>query len=138
MSLSKARQLAQDLGTVGISSGGTSVATTIANINFVGAGNTFAVNGTTVDVSIEGGGGTKAGEAINYPSGTKSPFILNTAVISESITLNDANTVTGIANIVTGESMITVDDNVTITVEEGKKVIPDLFNVFDTPERFRN
>ena len=138
MSLSKARQLAQDLGTVGISSGGTSVATTVANINFVGAGNTFAVNGTTVDVSIEGGGGTKAGEAINYPSGTKSPFILNTAVISESITLNDTNTVNGIANIVTGESMITVDDNVTITVEEGKKVIPDLFNVFDTPERFRN
>lgn len=138
MSLSKARQLAKDLGTVGISSGGTSVATTVANINFVGAGNTFAVNGTTVDVSIEGGGGTKAGEAINYPSGTKSPFILNTAVISESITLNDANTVNGIANVVTGESMLTVDDNVTITVEEGKKVIPDLFNVFDTPTRFEN
>ena len=138
MSLSKARQLAKDLGTVGISSGGVSIASTIANINFVGAGNTFAVNGTTVDVSIEGGGGTKAGEAINYPSGTKSPFILNTAVISESITLNDANTVHGIANIVTGESMLTVDDNVTITVEEGKKVIPDIFNVFDTPERFRN
>ena len=138
MSLSKARQLAKDLGTVGISSGGVSIASTIANINFVGAGNTFAVNGTTVDVSIEGGGGTKAGEAINYPSGSKSPFILNTAVISESITLNDANTVNGIANIVTGESMITVDDNVTITIEEGKKVIPDLFNVFDTPERFRN
>jgi hypothetical protein len=138
MSLSKARQLAKDLGTVGISSGGTNIASTVANINFVGAGNTFAVNGTTVDVSIEGGGGTKAGEAINYPSGTKSPFILNTAVISESITLNDANTVNGIANIVTGESMITVDDNVTITVEEGKKVIPDLFNVFDTPTRFEN
>jgi hypothetical protein len=138
MSLSKARQLAKDLGTVGISSGGTNIASTVANINFVGAGNTFAVNGTTVDVSIEGGGGTKAGEAINYPSGTKSPFILNTAVISESITLNDANTVNGIANVVTGESMITVDDNVTITVEEGKKVIPDLFNVFDTPTRFEN
>lgn len=138
MSLSKARQLAKDLGTVGISSGGTNIASTVANINFVGAGNTFAVNGTTVDVSIEGGGGTKAGEAINYPSGTKSPFILNTAVISESITLNDANTVDGIANVVTGESMLTVDDNVTITVEEGKKVIPDLFNVFDTPTRFEN
>ena len=138
MSLSKARQLAKDLGTVGISSAGTNIASTVANINFVGAGNTFAVNGTTVDVSIEGGGGTKAGEAINYPSGTKSPFILNTAVISESITLNDANTVNGIANIVTGESMLTIDDNVTITVEEGKKVIPDLFNVFDTPTRFEN
>jgi hypothetical protein len=138
MSLSKARQLAKDLGTVGISSGGVSIASTIANINFVGAGNTFAVNGTTVDVSIEGGGGTKAGEAINYPSGTKSPFILNSTHITESITLNDSNTDTGLANIVTGESMLTVDDNVTITVEEGKKVIPDLFNVFDTPSIFEN
>ena len=138
MSLSKARQLAKDLGTVGISSSGTTIASTIANINFVGAGNTFAVNGTTVDVSIEGGGGTKAGEAIDYPSGTKSPFILNTVIISESITLGNSNSGTGAANIVTGESMITVDDSVTITIEEGKKVIPDLFNVFDTPERFRN
>ena len=130
MSLSKARQLAQDLGTVGISSGGTSVATTVANINFVGAGNTFAVNGTTVDVSIEGGGGTKAGEAINYPSGTKSPFILNSITITESITLDNSNSGTGVANIVTGESMLTVDDSVTITVEEGKTVVPDLFDVF--------
>ena len=138
MSLSKARQLAQDLGTVGISSGGTNIASTVANINFVGAGNTFAVNGTTVDVSIEGGGGTKAGEAIDYPSGTKSPFILNTVVISESITLGNSNSGTGAANIITAESMLTVDDSVTITIEEGKKVIPDLFNVFDTPERFRN
>jgi hypothetical protein len=138
MSLSKARQLAKDLGTVGISSSGTTIASTIANINFVGAGNTFAVNGTTVDVSIEGGGGTRAGEAIDYPSGTKSPFILNTVIISESITLGNSNSGTGAANIVTGESMITVDDSVTITIEEGKKVIPDLFNVFDTPERFRN
>ena len=44
----------------------------------------------------------------------------------------------GVAHIVTGESMLTVDDSVTITVEEGKKVIPDIFNVFDTPERFKN
>ena len=130
MSVSKARQLAKDLGTVGISSAGTNIASTVANINFVGAGNTFAVNGTTVDVSIEGGGGTKAGEAINYPSGTKSPFILNSTHITESITLNDSNTDTGLANIVTGESMLTVDDNVTITVEEGKTVVPDLFDVF--------
>ena len=129
MSLSKARQLAQDLGTVGISSGGTNIASTVANINFVGAGNTFAVNGTTVDVSIEGGGGTKAGEAINYPSGTKSPFILNSTHVTESITLDNTNADTVPANVVTGESTVTVDDSVIITVEEGKTVIPDLFNV---------
>ena len=138
MSLSKARQLARDLGTVGISSSGTSIHTSVATLNFVGAGNTFAVHNDQVDISIEGGGGTKAGEAINYPSGTKSPFILNTVVISESITLGNSNSGTGAANIITGESMLTVDDSVTITIDEGKKVIPDLFNVFDTPERFRN
>ena len=129
MSLSKARQLAKDLGTVGISSGGVSIASTIANINFVGAGNTFAVNGTTVDVSIEGGGGTKAGENIDYPSGTKSPFILNSTHVTESITLDNTNADTVPANVVTGESTVTVDDSVIITVEEGKTVIPDLFNV---------
>ena len=67
-----------------------------------------------------------------------SNFKKSTVVITESITLNDANTHSGVAHIVTGESMLTVDDNVTITVEEGKKVIPDLFNVFDTPTRFEN
>ena len=130
MSVSKARQLARDLGTVGISSSGTSIHTAVATLNFVGAGNTFAVHNDQVDISIEGGGGTKAGEAINYPSGTKSPFILNTAVISESITLDNSNSGTGVANIVTGESMLTVDDSVTVTVEEGKTVVPDLFDVF--------
>ena len=130
MSLSKARQLAKDLGTVGISSSGTSIHTSVATLNFVGAGNTFAVHNDQVDITIEGGGGTKAGEAIDYPSGTKSPFILNTVVISESITLGNSNSGTGVANIVTGESMITVDDSVTITVEDGKTVVPDLFDVF--------
>ena len=130
MSLSKARQLAKDLGTVGISSSGTSIHTSVATLNFVGAGNTFAVHNDQVDITIEGGGGTKAGEAIDYPSGTKSPFILNTVVISESITLGNSNSGTGAANIVTGESMITVDDSVTITVEDGKTVVPDLFDVF--------
>lgn len=129
MSLSKARQLAKDLGTVGISSGGINIASTVANINFVGAGNTFAVNGTTVDVSIEGGGGTKAGEAINYPSGTKSPFILSSVHITESITLDNTNADTVPANVVTGESTVTVDESVTITVEEGKTIVPDLYNV---------
>ena len=132
MSVSKARQLARDLGTIGISSSGTSIHTSVATLNFVGAGNTFAVHNDQVDISIEGGGGTKAGEAINYPSGTKSPFILNTAVISESITLDNSNSGTGVANIVTGESMLTVDDSVTVTVEEGKTVVPDLFNVFES------
>ena len=43
---------------LGISSAGTSITSgPITRLNFVGTGNTFAVNGTTVDVSISGGGG---------------------------------------------------------------------------------
>jgi hypothetical protein len=60
-----------------------------------------------------------------------SNFKKSTVVITESITLNDANTVTGVAHIVTNQSMLTIDDSVTLTVEEGKTVIPDVYNIFD-------
>ena len=43
-------------GPLGIQSAGTSVGTGITQLNFVGTGNTFAVNGNTVDISISGGG----------------------------------------------------------------------------------
>ena len=43
---------------LGISSAGTTITSgPIKTLNFVGSGNTFAVNGTTVDISISGGGG---------------------------------------------------------------------------------
>ena len=60
-----------------------------------------------------------------------SNFKKSTVVITESIILNDANTVTGVAHIVTNQSMLTIDDSVTLTVEEGKTVIPDVYNIFD-------
>ena len=43
---------------IGIQSGGVNITTgTITALNFVGTGNTFAVNGNVVDISISGGGG---------------------------------------------------------------------------------
>ena len=60
-----------------------------------------------------------------------SNFKKSTVVITESITLNDANTVTGVAHIVTNQSMLTIDDSVTLTIEEGKTLIPDVYNIFD-------
>jgi len=42
--------------TVGVSSAGTSIGNATA-LNFIGAGNTFAVSGSTIDISIAGGGG---------------------------------------------------------------------------------
>jgi hypothetical protein len=44
---------------LGISSAGTSITSgAVKTLNFIGTGNTFAVNGTTVDISIAGGGGS--------------------------------------------------------------------------------
>ena len=47
---------------IGISSAGTTITSgPITELNFIGAGNTFAVDGTTVDISIAGGGGGGGG-----------------------------------------------------------------------------
>jgi len=59
-----------------------------------------------------------------------SNFSTSSIVITESITLNDANTVAGVAHIVTHQSLLTVDNSVTITIEEGKILIPDVYNIF--------
>ena len=128
--MSKSRDIATDGLGVGISSAGVSIRSSITTIDFVGAGNTFAVTGQTVRVSIAGG--TAAGEAVQYSgSGSKSPFIVSHTHIKESITLDDATTnESDDCNIVMTESTFTVDDNIVITVGEGKTVVPDLYNVF--------
>jgi len=41
---------------VGIQSAGSIIGTGVTTLNFVGAGNTFTINGSTVDISISGGG----------------------------------------------------------------------------------
>jgi hypothetical protein len=49
--------------TVGIYSGGDPISTQVNTLNFIGAGNTFALRGSTVDISIAGGGGGGVGFA---------------------------------------------------------------------------
>ena len=60
---------------IGIQSGGTVIGAGITQLNFIGAGNTFAVNGTTVDISIQGGGGGGGGGGITSLDITSSLFI---------------------------------------------------------------
>ena len=122
-----------NIGNVGIQSAGTSIGNA-STLNFVGVGNTFAVNGTTIDVSIQGGGGSgggsgsTAGEVVNYPDGTASPFVLSIGRVTQSIDLDDTIAEED-ANIIVGGATIIVDDGSTVTVGEGKKVIPDLFDI---------
>ena len=91
---------------IGIQSAGTQIGAGITQLNFVGTGNTFAVNGTTVDISIAGGGGgTGAG-------GTWSTYTAGIAT-NKSIGINtsslDDNDLQGI-----GASSI--DTTITVTV----------------------
>jgi hypothetical protein len=80
---------------LGISSAGTSITTgPVTTLNFVGSGNTFALNGTTVDISISGGGGGGSGQfntgissAIGYPVTTSmaTAYTATDAVVIHSI-----------------------------------------------------
>ena len=118
------------LGPVAIQSGGSSIGE-VNTINFVGTGNTFAVSGTAVDVSIEGGGGTTAGSQINYPDGTKSPFMLSTTHIKKNISIDNTSTGETIeCNVVVAESQMIIDSGIGITIGRGKKVLPDLYDIF--------
>ena len=117
------------LGPVAIQSGGTSIGE-VNTINFVGTGNTFAVSGTSVDVSIEGGGGTTAGSRINYPDGTKSPFMLSLTHLNQNMILDNATTGETVdCNIVIAESQMVIDAGIVLTIGKGKKTIPDLYKV---------
>ena len=52
---------------IGISSAGTSIGNA-TTLNFIGTGNTFAVNGNTIDVSIQGSAGGSGGGALDITS----------------------------------------------------------------------
>jgi hypothetical protein len=118
---------------VGIQSGGTTIGTGVTQINFIGTGNTFAVVGDRVDISISGGGGSSgvtAGTRINYPGGGQSPFILSLAHVTQSITIDSTTTGETIpANIVIGESTLVIDTGIGVTIGDNNTVVPDLYNV---------
>ena len=75
---------------VGIQSGGVQIGAGITQLNFVGTGNTFAVNGTTVDISIQGGGGGGGSGAgfstSNSGLHTTSSIGVNTSALASTLT----------------------------------------------------
>jgi hypothetical protein len=119
--------------TVGIESGGVIIGAA-TTLNFIGLGNTFALNGTTVDISIESGQGG-VGTAIDYPSGQRSPFAFIDAEVTaiESITFDATNAGIESSYIVTQEPTLLIDPGVTLTVGAGKTLVTDLFNLANRP-----
>ena len=119
--------------TIGIQSGGTVVGTA-KTLNFVGTGNTFAVNGDIIDVSIAGGGGGGGlGTAINYTDGSQSPFSYIDAEVTVTSNLNLDTTNAGATTsyVVSVVPNIIIGSGIAVTVGVGKTMVIDILNLGD-------
>ena len=118
---------------IGIQSGG-AVIGAAKTLNFIGTGNTFVMNGETVDISISGGsGGGGLGTAINYANDTPSPFsfIDNEATVTSNLLLDATNAGASDSYVVSVIPNITVNSGVAVTVGTGKTMIIDVLQIGD-------
>jgi|TARA_R100001509_G_scaffold121552_1_gene75560 hypothetical protein len=118
---------------IGIQSGGTSVGAA-KTLNFIGTGNTFVMNGDTVDISISGGsGGGGLGTAINYANDTPSPFsfIDKETTVTSNLLLDATNAGASDSYVVSVIPNITVNSGVAVTVGTGKTMIIDVLQIGD-------
>ena len=119
--------------TIGIQSGGTVVGTA-KTLNFVGTGNTFAVNGDIIDVSIAGGGGGSGlGTAINYADGSQSQFSYIDAevTVTSNLNLDATNAGATTSYVVSVVPNIIIGSGIAVTVGVGKTMVIDILNLGD-------
>ena len=117
---------------VGISSAGDNVGTA-KTLNFIGAGNTFKVDGDTIDISIEGGGGGGIGTAIKLSDGSASLFsyIDSEAIVNENIVFNADNAGVNTSYVVTVIPKVIVANGIGMTVGTGKTMVIDALQLGD-------
>ena len=118
---------------IGIQSGGTVVGTA-KTLNFVGTGNTFAVNGDIIDVSIAGGGGGGGlGTAINYADGSQSPFSYIDAevTVTSNLNLDATNAGATTSYVVSVVPNIIIGSGIAVTVGTGKTMVIDVLQIGD-------
>ena len=123
-------------GAIGIESGGTAIGQGVTTINFVGSGNTIGYDASTntVDVTIAGsssGGGI--GTAIEYDSGTTSPFkyIDSFVAITENTMLDTSTAGMSTSFVVVIEPTARINTGVAVTVGVGKTLIIDVLQLGD-------
>ena len=91
---------------IGIFSGGTAILSgVITSLNFVGTGNTFAVAGGKVDISIAGGGGGAVG------TGTDKVFYENDITVAQSYTISSGKNAMSAGPITLGGSVVVTIPN---------------------------
>jgi len=113
--------------TIGIQSGGTVVGTA-KTLNFVGTGNTFAVNGDIIDVSIAGGGGGGVGEPTGDVDGLFN-YVAAASTITASITFDATNAGAYDSYVVSVVPNITIASGIGVTVGTGKTMIIDVLQL---------
>ena len=119
---------------VGIQSAGAAIGVGITQLNFIGAGNTFAVTGSSVDVSIAGGGGGGIGTVVTFEDASDSPFsyINPEYILEKNITFDTTNAGAGYSSIVVSTiPTITVKSGVGMTVGVGKTLVIDVLQIGD-------
>jgi len=118
---------------VGIQSAGSLVGVA-KTLNFIGTGNTFAVNGSVIDVSIAGGGGAGIGTAIKYSDEqTDTPFsyIQASTTIPENLLIDSTNAGDSDTYVISLIPSIEVASGVAVTVGTGKTVVIDVLQIGD-------
>ena len=119
---------------VGIQSARCSIGVGITQLNFIGTGNTFAVSGSSVDVSIAGGGGGGIGTVVTFEDATDSPFsyINPEYILEKNITFDTTNAGAGYSSIVVSTiPTITVKSGVGMTVGVGKTLVIGVLQIGD-------
>ena len=119
---------------LGIQSAGAAIGVGITQLNFIGAGNTFAVDGNKVDVSIAGGGGGGIGTVVTFEDASDSPFsyINPEYILEKNITFDTTNAGAGYSSIVVSTiPTITVKSGVGMTVGVGKTLVIDVLQIGD-------
>ena len=122
---------------IGISSAGETVGVA-KTLNFIGTGNTFLMDGETVNISIAGGGGGAGGgglgTAINYSDETTaSPFsyIDRYSYVTENLMLDTTQAGESESIIVSVSPNIEVVAGAAVTVGAGKTMIIDVLQIGD-------
>jgi hypothetical protein len=115
---------------VGIQSGGVTIGAGVTQINFIGAGNTVAVVGDRIDVSISGGGSGGIGTNISDVSGF-SYIDQSGKLITSNIVFDTTNSGTSNSYILLSDKKMTIDTGVGVTIGTGKLLV---INPFDLPD----
>ena len=106
MALTKVRSDIIHSAPIGIHSGGTVVHSASTTLNFIGAGNTFSVDGGTTNISISGGGALSNDNIRSYK---------NTIDADITLPITHPTAVTWIDN----ELTLDIEEGVTVTVDDG-------------------